>query len=94
MSKGIVLVRLVHVLSRVPEANPYALALGAGVLIVTTGIAQISSRVHGALISLVGAGLVVALFHLGGRGVNEPPRVSRRLFGLSHAAMGVCSSIA
>ena len=24
----------------------------------------------------------------------EPPRVSRRLFGLSYAAMGVCSSIA
>ena len=40
------------------------------VLIVTTGIARISSRVHGALIGLVGAGLAVALFHLGGRGVS------------------------
>ena len=36
----------------------------------TTGIARISSRVHGALIGLVGAGLAVALFHLDGRGVS------------------------
>jgi sulfate permease, SulP family len=63
-------VRLVHVLSRVPEANTYTLALGAGVLIVTTGTARISSRVPGALIGLVGAGLAVALFHLDGRGVS------------------------
>ena len=68
--QGHVLVRLVHVLSRVPEANPYTLALGAGVLIVTTGTARISSRVPGALIGLVGAGLAVALFHLDGRGVS------------------------
>ena len=67
---GHVLVRLVHVLSRVPEANPYTLALGAGVLIVTTGTARISSRVPGALIGLVGAGVAVALFHLGARGVS------------------------
>ena len=67
---GHVLVRLVHVLSRVPEANPYTLALGAGVLIVTMCTARISSRVPGALIGLVGAGLAVALFHLDGRGVS------------------------
>jgi len=68
--QGHVLVRLVHVLSRIPEANPYALALGAGVLIVTMGTARISSRVPGALIGLVGAGLAVALFHLGAHGVS------------------------
>jgi sulfate permease, SulP family len=67
---GHVLVRFVHVLSRIPEANPYALALGAGVLIVTMGTARISSRVPGALIGLVGAGLAVALFHLDARGVS------------------------
>jgi MFS superfamily sulfate permease-like transporter len=44
--------------------------LGAGVLIVTMGTAQISSRVPGALIGLVGAGLAVALFHLDARGVS------------------------
>jgi sulfate permease, SulP family len=67
---GHILVRLVHVLSRVPEANPYTLALGVGVLIVTTCTARISSRVPGTLIGLVGAGLAVALFHLDGRGVS------------------------
>jgi sulfate permease, SulP family len=68
--RGHLLVRLVHVLGRVPEANPYTLALGAGVLIVTICTARISSRVPGALIALVGAGLAVALFHLDTRGVS------------------------
>jgi MFS superfamily sulfate permease-like transporter len=67
---GHLLMRLVHVLGRVPEANPYALAVGAGVLIVTVGTARISSRIPGALIGLVGAGLAVALFHLRTRGVS------------------------
>jgi SulP family sulfate permease len=68
--QGHLLVRLVHVLGRIREANPYTLALGAGVLIVTMGIARISHRVPGALIALVGAGLMVALFHLDARGVR------------------------
>ena len=68
--QGHLLVRLVHVLGEVREANPYTLALGAGVLIVTMGTARISSRVPGALIGLVGAGLAVALFHLDARGVS------------------------
>ena len=38
------------------HANPYALALGAGVLIVTLVAARISSRIPGALIGLAGAG--------------------------------------
>ena len=64
------LARLVHVLGRVGEANPYTLALGAGVLIVTIGTAQISPRVPGALIGLVGAGLAVAFFDLDAHGVS------------------------
>jgi len=40
---GHVLVRLVHVLGQVGEANLYTLALGFGVLIVTVAAAQISS---------------------------------------------------
>jgi sulfate permease, SulP family len=60
--KGHLLARLFHVLGQVGEANPYTLALGAGVLIVTIGAARISSRIPGALIGLVGAGLAVALF--------------------------------
>jgi sulfate permease, SulP family len=68
--RGHVLVRLVHILGRVGEANPMALALGAGVLLVTIGTARISSRVPGALIALVGAGLAVACFDLGAHGVG------------------------
>jgi sulfate permease, SulP family len=68
--KGHLLLRLLHILSRLGEANPYALALGAGVLVVTLGTARISSKVPGALIGVVGAGAVVALFHLQTRGVS------------------------
>jgi sulfate permease, SulP family len=68
--RGQMLVRLVRVLGRIPEANPYAFALGAGVLIVTAGTARISARIPGALIGLVGAGIAVALFDLEARGVS------------------------
>jgi len=82
-AQGHMLVRLVHILGRVGGANPYTLALGAGVLIMTLVTAQISHRVPGALIGLIGAGLAVALFHLEARGVSvvgalsvPPPRLA------------------
>jgi sulfate permease, SulP family len=68
--QGHLLLRLFHILGRLGEANPYALALGAGVLLVTLGSARISSKVPGALIGVGGAGVVVALFHLQTRGVS------------------------
>jgi sulfate permease, SulP family len=68
--KGHLLLRLFHILGRLGEANAYTLALGAGVLAVTLGTAKISSKVPGALIGVVGAGVVVALFHLQTRGVS------------------------
>ena len=68
--RGHLLVRLIHVLGRAGEANPYALGLGAGVLAVTMTAAWISPRIPGALIGLVGAGFAVAAFHLGMRGVS------------------------
>ena len=68
--RGQLLLRLFHILGRLDEANPYTLALGAGVLIVTLGTARISAKVPGALIGLVGAGVAVALFHLESRGVS------------------------
>jgi MFS superfamily sulfate permease-like transporter len=68
--RGHLLLRLVHILGRLGEANAYTLALGAGVLIVTLGMARISSKVPGALIGVVGAGVAVALFHLQTRGVS------------------------
>src|SRR6202012_603748 len=48
-------VRLVHTFGQLRDTNPYTLALGVGVLIVTIGTARISSRIPGALIGLVGA---------------------------------------
>jgi sulfate permease, SulP family len=76
------LVRLADALGQLGDTNPYTLALGAGVLIVTIVTAQISHRVPGALIGLVGAGLAVALLHLDARGVTvfgalavAPPRL-------------------
>ena len=68
--KGHLLARLVDVLGRVGEANPYALGLGAGVLIVTLVASRISPRIPGALIGLIAAGIAVAWFHLGAHGVD------------------------
>src|SRR4029077_14821954 len=68
--QGHILLRLFHIVSRLGETNVYALAIGVGVLAATIGTAQISSRVPGALIGLVAAGLAVALFHLDARGVS------------------------
>jgi sulfate permease, SulP family len=79
---GHMLLRLADLLGRFGDANPYTLALGGGVLAITIVTAQISHRVPGALIALVGAGVAVAFFHLDGRGVSvvgaltvPPPRL-------------------
>ena len=80
---GHLLVRLIHIFSRVGDTNVWALAIGVGVLAVTIGTAQISSRVPGALIGLFGAGLAVALFHLDGHGVSVLGPLSVRVPGLA-----------
>jgi sulfate permease, SulP family len=67
---GHLLVRLFHSLGRLGEANPYTLALGAGVLAITLGTAKISSKIPGALVGIVAAGIAVALFGLQTRGVS------------------------
>src|SRR6516164_1068833 len=51
---GHLLRRLFHIFGRLGEANPYTLLLGAGVLVVTLGMARISSKLPGALIGIVG----------------------------------------
>src|SRR5262249_31457244 len=63
-------VRFLHILGRAGDTNPYALALGAGVLAVTLGTGRISAKVPGALIGIVAAGAAVALFHLESHGVR------------------------
>ena len=52
--RGPLVLRLFHILGRLPEANPYTLALGIGVLAITLGTERISSRIPGALIGIVG----------------------------------------
>jgi sulfate permease, SulP family len=84
---GHVLVRLVDVFVRVGDANPYTLALGAGVLIVTIASARLSHRIPGALIGLVGAGLAVGVFDLGTRGVALIGAVSVPLPHLASPAL-------
>jgi MFS superfamily sulfate permease-like transporter len=69
-SSGHLIARLIDILARLGEANPFTLALGLGVLAVTMASARISSRIPGALIALVGAGTAVAVFNLGGHGVS------------------------
>jgi sulfate permease, SulP family len=68
--RGHLLLRLFHIVGRFDETNPYTLALGVGVLAVTLGMARVSSKVPGALIGVIGAGVAVALFHLQTRGVS------------------------
>lgn len=68
--QGHLLTRLVDVLGRVAETNPYALGLGAGVLVVTLVASRVSPRIPGALIGLVAAGIAVARLHLGAHGVS------------------------
>jgi sulfate permease, SulP family len=66
---GQVLARLVDTLSRIGGANPWAAAVGLGMLAVTLGATLVGPRIPGALLGLVASGLAVALLHLGTRGV-------------------------
>jgi MFS superfamily sulfate permease-like transporter len=67
---GHLLWRLIHILGNLGDTNLYALALGAGVLIVTLGAANISPKIPGAFFGLLGAGFSVALFNLQSRGIS------------------------
>jgi SulP family sulfate permease len=68
--RGHVLARLSHIVGRLGEANPYAFAMGGGVLVITLAAARISSKLPGALIGIAAAGAAVAIFHLERRGVG------------------------
>ena len=64
---------LVHHLAMIARglgsANPYTLALGLGVLLVTFGAARISPRLPGAFVGLAAAAVCTRVFHLDAHGV-------------------------
>jgi SulP family sulfate permease len=66
---GSLLVRALAIARDVPHANPFALAVGIGVLALTFGAERVSARVPGALIGLIAAGVAAAALHLPERGV-------------------------
>ena len=61
--------RLVSIARQLPNANPYPLAVAAGVLIVTMLAERLSGRVPGALIGIALSALAVWLFGMRGHGV-------------------------
>jgi MFS superfamily sulfate permease-like transporter len=70
------------------RANPYAVAIGFGVLGLTVVSERISARIPGALIGLVAATAAVLLFGLEGRGVSVLDGIPGRLPRLALPAIG------
>lgn len=64
------LLRLVDVLQRIPEANLYATTIGIAVLAMTIGGHWLGPRIPGALLGLAAAGLATWHFGLAERGVE------------------------
>lgn len=64
------LLRLVDVLQRIPEANLYATTIGIAVLAMTIGAHWLGPRIPGALLGLAVAGLATWHFGLAKRGVE------------------------
>ncbi len=66
---GDLIERIAAILRALPQANPYPLAIAAGVVAVTMAAERISARIPGPLIGLALASLAVALFGSGARGL-------------------------
>jgi MFS superfamily sulfate permease-like transporter len=66
---GSPIVQLIALAPELAHVNPAALAIGAGVLIVTLAAARVSPRIPGALAGLIGAGIAVAALRLDEHGV-------------------------
>jgi sulfate permease, SulP family len=67
---GTVYERMAALAAHLDEANPLALALGLGVLVITLACERWNPRVPGALIALVAATAAVVIFDLQKRGVS------------------------
>ncbi|MGH6701943.1 MAG: SulP family inorganic anion transporter [Bradyrhizobium sp.] len=66
---GAMLQRLATLLERLPQANPYALGIGLGVLALIAIAERIDARIPAALIGLIAAAGIVVFAGLEGRGV-------------------------
>ena len=74
--------RFMEILRQLPNANPYTVSLGGGVLATVLVTERLSARIPGALIGLLASGLAVWMFGLEHRGVPvlgalpiAPPRL-------------------
>ncbi|MCL2418721.1 MAG: SulP family inorganic anion transporter, partial [Conexibacteraceae bacterium] len=91
--------RLQHVADELHATSGWTLAIGIGVFAVTMTVERFSRRVPGALIALVTATVLVAVFQLQDHGVailghiaHGPPRLGLR--GLSVQALGEVAPVA
>jgi SulP family sulfate permease len=66
---GAMLQRLATLLEQLPQANPYALGIGLGVLALIAIAERIDARIPAALIGLIAAACIVVFAGLEGRGV-------------------------
>jgi MFS superfamily sulfate permease-like transporter len=67
--QGPLIGRVAEIVRQLPQAHLYPLAIGAGVVAISTLAERFSARIPGALIGLVVAGAIVWLFALDKRGV-------------------------
>ena len=68
---------LAATLRHIPEANPHALALGLGTIIVILVLQRINRRIPAALLACVGGAAVVYLFDLSGQGIATTGDIGR-----------------
>jgi MFS superfamily sulfate permease-like transporter len=85
---GPTLARIGALIGEAPHANPTAVAMSAGVIVVVAACQRLSPRLPGALLAVAAASVVAGLLHLGDRGLRLLGRVSG---GLPHLAAPVLS---
>ncbi len=76
---GPTLERIAVLARHVPDANPFTMTIGFGVVAIVTTSEMISVRIPGALIALMAATLLVIVAHLEGKGVHVVGALSGNL---------------
>jgi SulP family sulfate permease len=69
-AQGMLAARVVQILHRLRDANPYALGIGLFVLVVTQAIERVARRLPGALLALMAVAVATAGLHLERHGVD------------------------